>query len=281
MDHRKIEDILDECLDRTFAGETIEECLDAHPAEASELEPLLDASRVVIRECAAIRPDPAFRARAWHQLQAIFNDQFEKVRDARAVPIWRRAWTMAVAGVLLVLLSCVAVVAASANALPDEFLYPAKLAAEEVRMTLALSDLGEAKLHLEFAERRAYEMVEVAQQGKADRLLVLADQVAQHLGEVCVTEEMREVVGEGTKESSAALAPPPSLWAGTERSDDETDAEELGALLSLSREANLEALEEALARAPEGLKPILRRTIESVAKDYDRTISIIESGSNQ
>ena len=274
---RKIEDILDECLDRTFAGETIEDCLDAHPGEASELELLLDASCAVMRGCAAIRPDPAFKARAWHQLQAIFYDRFEGVRSAGVVPIWRRAWTMAMAGVLLVLFSCVAVVAASTNALPDEFLYPAKLAAEQVRMTLALSDLGEAKLHLEFAERRAYEMVEVAQQGKADRLLVLAGQVAEHLGELCVTEEMKEVA----EEASAALAPAPSLSAGAERSDEGTDVEELGALLSQSREESLEALEDALARAPEALKPILRRTIESVAKDYDRTISIIESGSNQ
>lgn len=274
---RKIEDILDECLDRTFAGETIEDCLDAYPGEASELALLLKASCVVIRGCASIQPVPAFKARAWHYLEAIFRDRFEGVRSAGVVPIWRRAWTMAMAGVLLVLFSCVAVVAASTNALPDEFLYPAKLAAEQVRMTLALSDLGEAKLHLEFAERRAYEMGEVAQQGKADRLLVLAGQVAEHLGEVCVTEEMKEVA----EEASAALAPAPSLSAGTERSDEGTDVEELGALLSQSREESLEALEDALARAPEALKPILRRTIESVAKDYDRTISIIESGSNQ
>lgn len=275
--NRKIEDVLDECLDRTFAGDTVEDCLAAHPGEASELKLLLGASSVVMQSCASIRPDPAFKARAWHHLEALFHDRFQGTRSAGAVPIWRRAWTMAMAGVLLVLLSCVAVLAASTNALPDEYLYPAKLAAEQVRMTLALTELDEAKLHLEFAERRAYEMVEVAQQGKADRLLALAGQVAEHLGEVCVTAEMKGVM----EEASVAPAPAASLSAGTEDRDEGADVEDLGAFLSQSRGESLRALEDALAKAPEALKPILRRTIESVAKDYDRTISIIESGSNQ
>ena len=275
--NRKIEDVLDECLDRTFAGETVEDCIAAHPGEASELKLLLGTSSVVVQSCASIQPATAFKARAWHYLEAMFHDRAQGIKSAGAVPIWRRAWTMAMAGVLLVLLSCVAVLAASTNALPDEYLYPAKLAAEQARMTLAFTDLDEAKLHLEFAERRAYEMVEVAQQGRADRILALAGQVAEHLEEVCVTDEMKGVM----EEASAAPAPAASLSAGTEDRDEGADVEDLGALLTESRGESLRALEDALAKAPEALKPILRRTIESVAKDYDRTISIIESGSNQ
>ncbi len=273
----KIEDILDECLDRAFAGEAVEDCLAAHPRQASELEQLLGTSSAVMQSCASIRPDAAFKARAWHYLEAIFHDRFQRIKSTGTVPIWRRAWTMAMAGVLIVLLSCVGVLAASTNALPDEHLYPAKLAAEQVRMTLAFTDLDQAKLHLEFAERRAYEMVEVAQQGRADSLLALSGQVAEHLGEACVTDEAMRA----TEEASAALAPEASLSAETEDREEAADAEDLGALLSQSREENLRALEDALAKAPEALRPILRRTIESVAKDYDRTISIIESGSNQ
>jgi hypothetical protein len=275
--NRKIEDILDECLDRAFAGDAVEDCLAGHPSEASELKQLLGTSSAVMQSCASILPDPAFKVRAWHYLEAIFHDRFERIKSTGAVPIWRRAWTMAMAGVLVVLLSCVAVLVASTSALPDEHLYPAKLAAEQVRMTLAFTDLDEAKLHLEFAERRAYEMVEVAQQGKADSLLALAGQVAEHLGEVCVTDETKGVM----EEAAAALAPAASLSAETEDRDEGADVEDLGALLSQSREENLQALEDALAEAPEALKPILRRTIDSVAKDYDRTISIVQSGSNQ
>jgi len=39
-------------------------------------------------------------------------------------------------------------------------------------------------------------------------------------------------------------------------------------------------LEGALDKAPEKLKPAVEQAIDSLAKDYNRTISIIKSGSS-
>jgi len=274
---RKIEDILDNCLERIFKSESIEDCLKAYPERASELEPLLKVSLVFMQRSSAIQPDPEFKARVHSQLQAMLYARQKKVERRARIPVWQRRWALAMTAILGFLLIGVGTLAASAYALPDGSLYPAKLAGEQVRMTLAFSDIDKAKLHIQFAERRAGEMVEMARQGKSDEIFMLTEQVANHLDKVYVMEKTPEVEVEGKEPKM--LTPSPS--EGAEAYSKGRDAEELEIVLSQSRAKSLAALRNALDKAPEELKPVLQQAIENMEEDYNKTISIIESGSSQ
>jgi hypothetical protein len=177
------------------------------------------------------------------------------------------------------LLIGVGTLAASAYALPDESLYPVKLAGEQVKVTLAFSDIDKAKLHIQFAERRAGEMVEMARQGKSDEIFILTEQVANHLDKIYVMEQPPEIEEKEPKMLAPTPAPAPS--EGAEAYSKGRDAGELGTVLSQSRAKSLAALRSALDKAPEELKPVLQQAIENMEEDYNKTISIIESSSSQ
>ncbi len=278
---QKIEDIFNECLERLLKGESVEDCLKAFPEQASELEPLLKTSFVLTQKSAAIQATPEFKARVHSQLQEMLYVKREKAERRARVPFWHRRWAAAMTTVLVIVLAGIGTVAASANALPDESFYSVKLAAEQARLTLAFSDIGKAKLHIQFAERRADEMVEVARQGKNDKIPMLTEQVAKHLDKLYIVEGTAKVKETAPKALAPTPVPPPTKMpqeaysAGKAR-----DAGELKTTLSQSRARSLDALRNALGQAPEELKPLLERAIENVAKDYDKAISIIESGSS-
>ncbi|MFB0557184.1 MAG: DUF5667 domain-containing protein [Dehalococcoidia bacterium] len=276
---RKIEDIFDNCLESIFKGESIDDCLKAYPEQAPELEPLLKTSLVFMQRFSAIQPAPEFKARLGSQLQAMLYAKQKKAERRARIPIWQRRWALAMTAILGFLLIGVGTLAASAYALPDGSLYPVKLAGEQVKVTLAFSDIDKAKLHIQFAERRAGEMVEMARQGKGNEIFMLTEQVANHLDKVYVMEQPPEVEEKGPKMLAPTPAPAPS--EGAEAYSKGRDAEELEMALSQSRAKSLAALRNALDKAPEELKPVLQQAIEDMEEDYNKTISIIESGSSQ
>jgi hypothetical protein len=279
-----MEDILNECLERVSKGESIEACLNAYPEQASQLEPLLRISLMLMQSTAAIQPDAEYKARTQYQLQAMFYDRHEKAKKEASVPVWHKKWAMAMTAVAAILLAGVGAAAASANALPDDALYPVKLTAEQVRVTLAFSDVDEAKLHLQFAERRAGEMTEMARQGKSDEISMLTEQIASHLSELAVAEAtpgITETTPGITEEKPRAQAPPaPASSEEATTYDVVKDTEGLVAALRQSWAMNLAVLEGALGQAPEELKPALEQAIGSLAEDYGRTISIVGGGSS-
>lgn len=276
---RKIEDIFDNCLESIFKGESIDDCLKAYPEQAPELEPLLKTSLVFMQRSSAIQPAPEFKARVHSQLQAMLYAKQKKAERRARIPIWQRRWALAMTAILGFLLIGVGTLAASAYALPDGSLYPVKLAGEQVKVTLAFSDIDKAKLHIQFAERRAGEMVEMARQGKGNEIFMLTEQVANHLDKVYVMEQPPEVEEKGPKMLAPTPAPAPS--EGAEAYSKGRDAEELETVLSRSWAKSLAALRNALDKAPEELKPVLQQAIEDMEEDYNKTISIIESGSSQ
>lgn len=276
---RKIEDIFDNCLESIFKGESIDDCLKAYPEQAPELEPLLKTSLVFMQRFSAIQPAPEFKARLGSQLQAMLYAKQKKAERRARIPIWQRRWALAMTAILGFLLIGVGTLAASAYALPDGSLYPVKLAGEQVKVTLAFSDIDKAKLHIQFAERRAGEMVEMARQGKGNEIFMLTEQVANHLDKVYVMEQPPEVEEKGPKMLAPTPTPAPS--EGAEAYSKGRDAEELETVLSQSRAKSLAALRNALDKAPEELKPVLQQAIEDMEEDYNKTISIIESGSSQ
>ena len=272
---QKSEDIFNECVEQILKGESIEDCFKAHPEQASELEPLLKTAFAVIRKSSAIQPAPEFKARVYSRLQAMFYARQEKAQRRVRIPIWHRKWALAMTAILGFLLIGVGTVAASAYVLPDEPLYAVKLAGEQVRLTLAFSDTDKAKLHIQFAGRRAVEIAEMGSQGKGDEISVLIEQFANHLGQVYGVGDMDELVESGAKAPAATLAPAEE----TEAFEEGGDKGELEKMLSDSRERSLYVLENALEKAPQATKASLEQAIEIVTIDYDRAIYDLRNSS--
>ena len=279
-----ISDILDNCLELMLKGESIEGCLKTYPEQARELEPLLEISAAIIQNASAIQPAPGVKDRVRSRLQGMLYARAEQKRAK--VTFWRRRWAVALASVLVIFIAGIGAVAASANALPDQPLYPIKLASEEMRLALAFSHLDKAELHVRFAQRRTAEMVEVARLDKDDRTFLLAEEAASHIDQletILELEETRQADGPKVFAPPAPSAPPvPFMSQGAEGDDEMERGEEaeLVTKLTHSRARNLDKLQQALGEAPEELKPSLEQAIENVARNYDRTIFIIKSSSS-
>ena len=135
MKEKEFDNILDECLERILTrGETIEQCLESYPEQSAELEPLLQTA-LLTKRASAIEPRPEFRERARYQLRSALQEM-EENRERRPFFFgWQPRWATAVIGLLVFLMASGGTVAAANNSMPDEPLYPVKLATETVRLT--------------------------------------------------------------------------------------------------------------------------------------------------
>ena len=166
MKKREFDNILDKCLERILTkGETIEQCLTNYPEQAAELKPLLQTV-LSTRETLAIKPRPEFRDRARYQLRAALREMEEKPARRSAFFSWQPRWATAVIAVLIFVLLSGSTVAAAGGSMPDEPLYPVKLATEKVRLILTPSALGKAELYAKLADKRVTEIIRMADKGK-------------------------------------------------------------------------------------------------------------------
>ena len=272
---RKEEEIFDSCLERMLEGANIEDCLRAYPGHAAELGPLLRTSLALRQISLNIHPDYRYKASVRYHLQI----RAEKIRQKRQKATWffgyYKRLTVAIASVMVVFLVGGGAFLASANALPDEALYPIKLAGEHLRLTVAFSEIDKAMIHVQFAERRAYEMVEMALQGERDMISTLTTQIAAHIDSVNELWDPPVMQGESANVFITAESPGS---VEIRASGDDKSAVDLAGILDQSREETLYILQAALYSAPEDLKPILEQAIENLGNDYSNVISIVKTG---
>src|ERR1035437_62311 len=138
MNDNEFNEILNQCLDRMFKGETVAQCLRDYPDLAREREPLLSTARAA-RTLSSIKPAPEFKSRARSQFQAALN-QMEEKKQRRSSLFrwhwrWQSGWAIAAMSFFVVLVGGGSAVFASGNSMPDNTLYPVKLAAEQAQMT--------------------------------------------------------------------------------------------------------------------------------------------------
>jgi hypothetical protein len=172
--------ILDSALASLRAGEPIESILADHPSRRDELAPLLLAAQ----ELSNLRPTPplarledglaAFleharklRAEAepeptlWHRL----TERFKASRELWWYPQTRLVTGIAVTLALLLTLMGSAITLATTS-LPGDWLYPAKLAGEEIQLSLTSDQITLANNRLARAKTRAQEIERLAQAGR-------------------------------------------------------------------------------------------------------------------
>ena len=273
--NRKFNNILDECLERLLVkDETIEQCLRSYPEQADELEPLLQTA-LATKRVSAIQPRPEFRAEARYQ----FRSALQAVEPKRRLPFfgWQPQWATVVAVVLVLLLAGGGTVVAAGNSMPDEPLYPVKLATEQVRLTLTPSALGKAELYANLADKRVTEIVSMANKGKPEQVERVTQRLNSYLAKVVVLARAQK------EEAGVLLAPPPSAPAPSEQARGERDKG-----IKVDKQAKLRmrlahyathhpvALRAVLKTAPESAKPALRRAIAVSAAGYKKALEALE-----
>jgi len=272
---REFNNILDECLERLLVkGDTVEQCMASYPEQADELGPLLQTA-VATKKALAIQPRPDFKARARYQL----GSAFQQVKPKRRFFFlgWQPRWATVVAAVLILLLGGSSTVAAAGNSMPDDLLYPVKLATEQVQLSLTFSNMGRAELCAELADRRVAEIIYMADKGDAQQVEVIAQRLDNHL-------VMIARLGSALEENGAPMAQVqlqgPVLSEETPGEGDVYSGANNRARLRLTLEccaANHEAdLQDVLETAPESVKSALRQAIAVSGTGYEKALDALD-----
>jgi Domain of unknown function (DUF5667) len=181
--------ILEECLAQLRAGETLEECLSAHPSYAKKLRPLLETAKH-IREIPVPHARPEAVSAGRERLLAGLNPDNVKnpsVSNAQLsrytkqgrgpLPISRLGnmhprLGFALRMVVLLIFALAATsgitINASARSLPGDKLYRIKRSWEDVRLSLTPSEQRRQRLQAQFAEERLFEIEELIQQHRTE-----------------------------------------------------------------------------------------------------------------
>jgi hypothetical protein len=154
---------LDDCLNLMRAGADAQACLVRYPQYADELRPLLQVAADVR---AVTMPEPRAAARMAGQqrmLSALAQRRTRRRAETRSV---RRVWRWAVAVIAVAALVGVGgTTAASAASLPGDALYPVKLAAQQIQLTLTLDASARQQLTERFSAQRRQD-VQMAMQAR-------------------------------------------------------------------------------------------------------------------
>ena len=174
---RGIEKALADCLERIDRGEaTVEDAVHLHPRLGPELEPLLRLAgelrsmpRMAAPESLRTTRRPVF-ASPHRQETPVIDLSSRRWRRPRFRPafVWAVPLTRAAAALLAVFSLLGGAVVASAGSLPEEPLYPVKLAVEDLQLALAPNPQVRAELEMRFAARRLEEVEAAALQARTE-----------------------------------------------------------------------------------------------------------------
>ncbi|MBT9141072.1 MAG: hypothetical protein DDT30_01659 [Dehalococcoidia bacterium] len=217
---REFNNILEECLERLLRNdETVEQCLQRHPEQSSELEPLLKTA-LDVRKASAVQPSAEFKARARYQFHLALAELKPKRRPWGWE--WRPRWLTAAAIILVVLLAGSGMGIAAYHSMPGELLHPVRLTAEEIWLARTPPGIARAKIHAELAARRVAEIVYLTEgEDRSAKIEQVAQRLYYHLATIEslaaaeMVMAMTHVVEEVTPLSTLDAAVPEAL-AGEE-----------------------------------------------------------------
>ena len=278
---REFDNVLDECLERLLAkGGTVEQCLRSFPEHADELEPLLETA-LATKQASAIQPRPEFRDRARYQFYAALQERERK----RSRPFfswgWQPQWVAAVAIVLVLLLAGSGTVAAASGSMPDEPLYPVKLATEQVQLVLTPSALGKAELYAKLADKRVLEIASMAGKNKPKQIERATRRLNAYLTKIAALASTQEVT------AGVVMAPAAEEALVVEEAPAVREAPLLPERARGGKEARIKVDRRARLRAtvvsyaanhPARLRALLKTVPESVKPALLQAIAVSEAG---
>lgn len=247
------EDVLDQCIDRIAAGESIDNCIDSFPAYADELRSILGVAAAAQRTAASVQPRPEFKARLSYEIMAAAHDR-KSAKPGWVLPGFLRIprWaTAAAVSLALLIVAGTGTVMASSDSLPGQTLYPVKLAAENVQLALTFSDVSKAKLYAELADKRAQEIAILLEQDETEHVGRAAERLADHL----------QRVGE--------LAP------SIQKPGDGQDSAKLERDLYQNAAKHLEQMESALNAAPDKAREDVSQAKNKVLDGYKAALDAL------
>lgn len=285
---RPFDDILDECLERLFSADgTVEQCLEAYPEHAAELAPLLRTA-VATRRAVSVEPNTDFKARARYQFLAEVDRRQTGFRWPRLG--WQPRWAMVgLVALVIVIISSGTVVAADSS-MPGSVLYPVKLATERVRLAMTFSDLGRAELLARWTDRRVTEIDYAMARGRPEQVEQVTERLMKHLGrlsdlslaEVTPADRPSLMTPERTPDRFALETAPSSVGGieadggGRAVAAPGNGRARLRSLVEAHRQRHPARLREALERAPESARSLLRRAITASENSYDKVLEELE-----
>ncbi len=265
---KEFDNVLDECLAQLDKGETVEQCLQSFPEHTEQLKPLLEMA-LAIKEASAIQPRPEFRDKARYQFYSALQEMGRKRSRSFLSWGWQPRWATVVAIVLALLLAGSGTVAAASGSMPDEPLYPVKLATEQAQLVLTPSALGKAELYAKLADRRVSEIVHMADKSKPEKIGRTAQRLDAYLTKIADLASTQELRGEATMAPTVEEAP---LLPGQAR-------DIRGARIRVGRGARLRATMESHAiNHPARLRALLRTAPEQAKPALLRAIAVSETG---
>ncbi len=280
MKNTKFDNILDDCLERLLAkGETVEECLASYPEQAAVLKPLLETALIALR-VSAMQPRPEFRARARYQ----FHAALQGMRVKRGfLPFALPRWATVVAVALVLLVAGGGTVATASTSMPDEPLYPVKLATEQVQLAFTPTDIRKAEMHANLANKRVAEIVIMASKGDPERLEKVTQRFNTNLIMVAALARALAREEKAAITKAPALAPAPELAplspdeAGRDNLDFPKDERLVRLRMAVARYAirHPAMLRARLETAPESARPALRRAIAIAEARYRQVLEAV------
>lgn len=290
---KKLNNILDECLERLLIkGESIEQCLQSYPEYAEELKPLLDTI-LSAQGVSDIEPRPEFMARARYQFRLALQEA--RAKKERRFFGWQPAWAATVAVVVTFVLASGVTVGAAGNSMPDEPLYPVKVATEQLQLTVTRSPVGKAELHAKLADRRVAEIIYLADKNKPQAIESTTRRLNTNLVRIAALSRVQPKVAEALSEPAPGerapqvespklpreevapqvestrpslpqrgpqkVSPEPAEGEPDVRMQRIRDRAKLRAVIAHYAENHPEKLRAALKKAPPSVRPALRRAI--------------------
>ncbi len=218
MKDSHFDNILNDCLERIAAGESVAECLARYPEQAEALLPLLRMGQATMHAAHVSVPSPTSKARGKARMQAALATNRQRRSKRLKFPriFWRPISTPMLAAFAAVFLTVVAAggtTVASGSSIPGETLYPIKSVKEKVEECIARSSEHKAQVHAKLARERGREMHELIRKGRIHDAEVVAfrlnqhlNQSANHIGVVVPSHfiEMPKVSAHHNHQSSAA-----------------------------------------------------------------------------
>jgi hypothetical protein len=299
MKDRQFNSIFSECLNRLLQGETIDRCVQQYPEQAEELRSLLETA-AGIKKAVSIEPSPDFRTRARAQFRAALLEQTETKH--RPLFQWMPNWSVALAGVLIILIAGAGTMVAAQTSMPDQPLYAVKLATEEARIKLTRTDLGKAELYANLADRRVSEITYLSAKGKDNEIEKVSQKFDANVAMVAMLLSGGQMPMQA---QTKMLAPPgiaslpentpvPSEGSGIDQSTPTEDATLAATARSSENEANPrkaklkqlitrlaeehpKALNAALDNASPQAKDALQQAIDQSRADYQQALDVLNS----
>lgn len=250
---KKSDNIFNKCIELILQGkrEDLESHLRNCPEEAAELGSMLKTAFDVRRKASSIKPRPEFKDLVRTRLKGaqLYAKQQKQSRRTWIFAL-QQSWAYTLSVILIILLAGTGTVAASSNALPDDPLYQVKLAAEQIRLVFALSDIERARLHTQTAENRVREIAAMALEGNTEQVAIATEKLDINL------MEANQVIIKVRKAEAREPSAIPS----------DGNSRQLTALVEGSTSDNITLLEDTLENTPEQTRPALRQAID-VSKD--------------